>query len=436
MSNLSRRRFMAALGALGLALPLASRAGRAQAFTAYDGPLFVSFAADGAWDTASHSDPKGADINAWIGNPEYQDGPSHLGQAGNIPYARFANNQVLFENHHDKMLVLHGVDAQTAAHAVGIRHNWGGRIERGYPVIGALFAAVHGTGLPLPYLTNGGYRETGGEVPFALIENPGALGALTRPFAGGTGPLIDPAQVALAKAARTARRGRLFSSSTVAPRLRRTVTDLITAAAGVENLAGLAAALDAVFPTAASYEDHPQVRVAIACMSAGLTASADLFFPKFDTHGGNDVGQKRLLTKLNSGIDLFWTLAAAQGLTARMRVYVASDFARTPFYNDAEGKDHWPIGSSLFMQAGASWADRVVGQTTADTQQAFGLLPDLSAVLDAGTMLKPRHVHHVLRNWLDIPADHPLATRYPLFKPGDGDFMDLSAMLALPPRGV
>ncbi len=33
--------------------------------------------------------------------------------AGNIRYAPFARNEAFFENHHDKMLVINGVDAQT-----------------------------------------------------------------------------------------------------------------------------------------------------------------------------------------------------------------------------------------------------------------------------------------------------------------------------------
>ena len=42
---------------------------------------------------------------------------------------------------------------------------------------------------------------------------------------------------------------------------------------------------------------------------------------------------------------------------------VGSDFGRTNFYNEGEGKDHWPISSYLIMERDAPWGDRVVGLT-------------------------------------------------------------------------
>ena len=53
-------------------------------------------------------------------------------QAGNIPYAPFANNTAFFEKYHSRMLVINGVDAQTNSHTVGIVHDWSGRTAEGY----------------------------------------------------------------------------------------------------------------------------------------------------------------------------------------------------------------------------------------------------------------------------------------------------------------
>ena len=53
-------------------------------------------------------------INHWAENNEIQ-------QAGNIPFAPFANNAAFFEKYHDRMLVINGVDAQTNSHTVGNR---------------------------------------------------------------------------------------------------------------------------------------------------------------------------------------------------------------------------------------------------------------------------------------------------------------------------
>ena len=418
-----------------MALTTSRKATAQSAFAVYDGPLFVTFAADGAWDVASFCDPKGAAINAWIGDAEYQEGATSERVAGNIPFSTFGNNSLLFDNHHQNMLVVNGIDSQTAAHAVGIRHNWSGRIERGMPVIAALYAGVHGQGLPLPYLTNGGYRETGGAIPFTLIEAPSTLADLTQPNLASDGvPLLPPTMVDLVRQRRLARRQGMLARPALAPRLRKAVEDLLLAAQGIDNLSGLAEALALTFPDEASFTDHAQIRVALACMKAGLTASVDLFFPDFDTHGGNDAGQLRRLTEFNEGVHFFWQLAEQLELTSRMRVVLNSDFGRTPVYNDSAGKDHWPIGSMIFMQTNQTWTNRTLGATHPTTQDAFGLRPDLSSSEGDGVFLKPRHLHHVMRNWLDLPANHPLVQKSPLFRADENDFHDFAAMLELDPR--
>ena len=46
-----------------------------------------------------------------------------------------------------------------------------------------------------------------------------------------------------------------------------------------------------------------------------------------------------------------------------MVVVIGSDFGRTNFYNSAQGKDHWPIGSFIIMEKNQPWAGRAVGET-------------------------------------------------------------------------
>ena len=49
-------------------------------------------------------------------------------------------------------------------------------------------------------------------------------------------------------------------------------------------------------------------------------------------------------------IDYLWDYAERHGVANRMVVVIGSDFGRTNFYNSAEGKDHWPIGSYIVME--------------------------------------------------------------------------------------
>ena len=78
----------AGVAATGFRLPLAHAAD-------YTGKLFVFVQADGGWDPTSFCDPKANTaaepvINHWAERDEIR-------EAGNIPYAPFANNATLFE---------------------------------------------------------------------------------------------------------------------------------------------------------------------------------------------------------------------------------------------------------------------------------------------------------------------------------------------------
>lgn len=143
------------------------------------GKLFVLVQADGGWDPTSLCDPKTNTpgepvINHWAEQHEVQ-------VAGNIPYAPFADNQAFFEKHYDKMLVVNGVDFQTNSHTAGIVHGWSGRIARGYPSLTALLAAQFAPDLAVPYLTFGGFADTGGVTRYTRVSNPDAFRNVARP---------------------------------------------------------------------------------------------------------------------------------------------------------------------------------------------------------------------------------------------------------------
>ena len=139
----------------------------------YEGRFLVVLQMDGGWDVTQLCDPKTntpgePDINHWANSSEIQ-------TAGRIQYAPVASNRRLFENHHQKMLVINGVDAQTNSHSTGVLHNWSGRNAAGLPTLTALFAATKAPDLPLAYVNNGGFSATADLIRFSRLNDHDAL---------------------------------------------------------------------------------------------------------------------------------------------------------------------------------------------------------------------------------------------------------------------
>ena len=167
---------LAATALAGLRLPIVQAAD-------YRGKLLVFVQADGGWDPTSFCDPKTNTpgepvINHWAESDEIR-------QAGDIPYAPFAENRAFFEKYHARMLVINGVDAQTNSHTVGVVHNWSGRNSEGYPSTTALLAAQLAPDLPVSYVNFGGYAETGGLTRYTRLDNPDLLRSIAYPRGEG-----------------------------------------------------------------------------------------------------------------------------------------------------------------------------------------------------------------------------------------------------------
>jgi hypothetical protein len=88
---------------------------------------------------------------------------------------------------------------------------------------------------------------------------------------------------------------------------------------------------------------------------------------------------------------------------------------RTPNYNQGNGKDHWSIGSALFLGKGIK-GNRVLGATD-DKQFAVPFDPaTLKTDKEKGTKIRPEHIHEALRELAGI-ADHPTSKKFPLAVP-------------------
>ena len=170
MNTLDRRDFLKLMGLVGLTAvtPWPIRMAQAQTSDPYSGPIFVTIAASGGWDPTCFCDPKEnvpgeREITQWSRADVTRTIPGSP-----ITYAPFASNQLFFERFYPDLLVINGMDAETNSHDVGTRHTWSGQIPQGYPSFSAIAAAVYGSDMPLPYLTNGGYRETAGLATYLI----------------------------------------------------------------------------------------------------------------------------------------------------------------------------------------------------------------------------------------------------------------------------
>jgi uncharacterized protein (DUF1501 family) len=98
----------------------------------------------------------------------------------------------------------------------------------------------------------------------------------------------------------------------------------------------------------------------------------------------------------------------------KLVVTMSSDFGRRPLYNAGGGKDHWPIGSAIFIKNGASWGNRVVGATD-DMHNALKINPSTLQVdtSSAGIILEPKELQLAMRKIAGIDQS-AVAMRFPL----------------------
>ena len=416
-------------GAMGFRLPLADA-------SHHGGKLYVFVQADGGWDPTSFCDPKAnvagePVINNWASREEVQ-------EAGNIRYAPFAANKAFFEKYHERMLVINGVDAQTNSHTVGVVHNWSGRNAEGFPTATALLAAHYAPALSVPYLSFGGYSETGGITRFTRMNNPDLVRNIATPriphwnadqryFSDADWAALESRRAMSAR--RLASEGQLLQ---LLPSEVRNREFYRSAFAAADGLAAYAAALPASDDleqpetyTGANYTYYSDLRrqaqLTVIAFKTGVAVSADLWLSGFDTHAYHDRDHGWLLGNLTGAVDFLWDYAEEHGVADRLVVVMGSDFGRTNVYNAKFGKDHWPIGSYVIMEKNQPWTDRVVGETD-ERHFAHRISPATLATDDRnGTIIYPKHVHKALRRYLGI--EHTAgALRFPFNNTEDFPF--------------
>jgi hypothetical protein len=155
-----------------------------------------------------------------------------------------------------------------------------------------------------------------------------------------------------------------------------------------------------------------QVDISLASFKAGVCVSSNLTIGQFDSHNNNDTDQMKLIPEFLAGIDYCMKRAEELKIREQLVVIVQSEMGRTPNYNNGNGKDHWSIGSIMFLGRGIR-GNRLVGATD-EKQFLVPLDPKTLAVdKEKGIRMRIEHVHQSLRELAGI-QDNAYSKQFPL----------------------
>jgi uncharacterized protein (DUF1501 family) len=406
------------LAGLGLAVPLRPFETRAaeKKDEPYGGPYYVVFNASGGWDTTYLMDPKG--VNGI--NRLYKEGDILTKGAHKFaPIKEHAKggmcNEDFYAEFGAELLTFNGLDYSVNNHSPGARYMATGKLDSlAYPTFAALIAACRGPDCPLAFLTFGNYSATGNLVAMSRVPYLQSLKKIANADAidgNERSPYHDKfvtdrieealrEQHAVAGAApklpRAERGENMLYAAQVNSKALQRVTQYIPAQIPKERLA-------------------QQAEIALAAFRAGVCVSANLTIGQFDSHANNDPDQMKLIPEFLAGIAYTVRRAGELKIREQLVVVIQSEMGRTPNYNAGNGKDHWSIGSAMFLGRGIR-GNRVIGATD-EKQFAVPLDPKtLKLDKEKGARVRPEHVHAALREYAGI-ADHPLAKKFPLGVP-------------------
>lgn len=379
----------------------------------YPGPYYVVFNASGGWDTTYLMDPKGVEgINRLYQNGDIQTNGEHRFAPTAKHIEKGMTNEDFFATYGKELRTLNGLDLSVNNHTPCARYMATGKLDStNYPTFPALIAACKGAEAPLAFLTFGNYSATGNLVPMSRVPYLQSLNLLAKAdFVEGNErtPYHDPfVSDRIEKALQEQFDARV--SSVRLPRVERSQSMLYSAQVNSKALQRVVPFI----PKESSKERlSQQADITLASFKAGVCISANLSIGQFDSHNNNDPDQMKLIPEFLEGIDYLLRKAEDLQIREKLVVIIQSEMGRTPIYNSGNGKDHWSIGSIMFLGAGIT-GNRVMGQTD-NQQQLIPVNPNTMAIdADKGIRVRPEHIHLAMRELSGVP-DHAFARQFPL----------------------
>src|SRR3954463_3601573 len=362
-----RRDFLKLCGMTGLGLAAPIRPAEARAAEKkdepYPGPYYVVFNASGGWDTTYLMDPKGVnEINRL-----YKEGDI-LTQGAHkyAPIKQHAQggmcNEDFYTEFGKELFTFNGLDYSVNNHSPGARYMATGKLDSlAYPTFAALVAACRGPSCPLSFLTFGNYSATGNVVAMSRVPYIPSLQRIANADGQDGNPKSpyhdDFALDRIEQALREANDANAMQP--LLPRQERADGMLYAAQGNSKALQRITPHIPKSIPKERLSQ---QAEIALASFKAGVCVSANLTIGQFDSHANNDVDQMKLIPEFLAGIAYVVRRAEELKIRDKLVIIVQSEMGRTPNYNNGNGKDHWSIGSIMFLGRGIK-GNRVIGAT-------------------------------------------------------------------------
>jgi len=368
--GLSRRQLIgriagcAALGTFGSMSAVVN-----QAKAATGDRKFLFFFASGGWD-ATPLDPKfGPDGFSPVGGTD-MDPDTILGQVGNLTWSSGDDRRSMdrfFARWGGRSCIARGVNVHSAGHEAGMQWMMTGTSASSTSDWPTILAANGSAEYPMPHLVFSGpsYPGTFGA---AVVRGGGGtlLGLIDGSFNGATdkpAPVVPTPMDSIMDAFVYARAAR-FAAEQEGLGKRRS-DDLVSNLERSFELEGrrFEAGLDDQGQTMLD-----QALMAVEVMRLGLSRCAIVGIPGgWDTHGGNQGVGPQLDSFFADLDELMAHLATTPGTIApwlidEVTVVCMSELGRTPKFNGAMGRDHWPY-TSVLMTGGGVMGNRVIGST-------------------------------------------------------------------------
>ena len=417
---MNRRELLKLCGSAGLGLaapmaspPLCQGAEPKRQLPAYDGPYYAIFNASGGWDTTYLMDPKGVDgINRLYKEGDILTHGKHKFAPTAKQVQKGMSNEDFFKKYGSELLVLNGLDYSVNNHAPGSRYMATGKLDSlAYPTFAALVAGCRGPDVPLAFLTFGQYSATGNLVPMARVPYLNSMNLLANADGvqgNSRSPYHDDFVTdRIERALREQAKARV--AKVRLPRAERSQSMLYAAQLNSKALERVTPYIPKTTPKGRL---SLQADIALASFKAGVCVSANLSIGQFDSHGNNDPDQMRLIPEFLDGIDYMVTKAEELKIRDKLVIVIQSEMGRTPTYNKGQGKDHWSVGSIMFMGSGIR-GNRVIG-TTDNKQLPTPVNPkSLANDKGKGIRVRPEHIHKALREFAQIDK-HKYSSQFPL----------------------
>lgn len=420
--NARRRDFLkwCAAAGLGLATPMrfpdTVRADDRSELPEYDGPYYIVFNASGGWDTTYLMDPKGVGgINRLyeegdiLTRGDHRFAPTAKHKQGGL------SNEDFYAEFGDELLVFNGLDYSVNNHSPCSRYMATGKLDSlAYPTFAALVAACQGPDCPLSFLTFGNYSATGNLVAMSRVPYLPSLKRIANADSiegNERSPYHDDFALSRIEQALGERRT-VRTAQPLLPRRERAENMLYAAQVNSKALARVTPHIPKSIPKQRLAQ---QAEIALASFKAGVCVSANLSIGQFDSHANNDADQMKLIPEFLEGIAYVLHRAEELQIREKLVVIVQSEMGRTPTYNKGNGKDHWSIGSIMFLGPGIA-GNRVIGSTD---EGQFTVPVDSKTLQlnnESGIRVRPEHIHTALREFAGI-ADHEASLKFPMKVP-------------------